>query len=401
MPSNLSFAIPERLRFEALAFEDGGVTILTSTGRFAAICPECGQPSSRVHSRYTRTLADLPWGSSPVRFRVRVRKLFCNHRCCPRKVFAERLDGVARAYARRTDRQRGALEDIAFALGGEAGVRLAAQLALHTSPDTLLRYMKQASDTRVEPVRVLGIDDWCWRRRLRYGTILVDLERHKVVDLLPDREVESVVDWLEAHPDIEVIVRDRGDTYSEAASKGAPQAVQVADRWHILKNLVDYLERFLLHHTRLLKEAAPLLEGIQRVEQPPAQRPTPQLEEAAAASAERHAKYVAAWEEVHRLREAGADVADIARTVGVSRRTAYRYLSMRDPPERKRPKPRCKLLDPYKEYLVRRWEEGCHNRMKLFREIQGQGYGYSETNVFRFFSELRRSQGSSNGQDNG
>ncbi len=257
----------------------------------------------------------------------------------------------------------------------------------------MLRFTKQATGMQDEPVRVLGIDDWCWKRRLRYGTILVDLERYKVVDLLPDREVESVVDWLKTHPDIEVIVRDRGDTYTEAAGKGSPQAVQVVDRWHILKNLIDYLDRFLLHHTRLLKEAAPLLEGIQTVEQPSAQRPTPRLDEARVASTERHAKHVAAWEEVHRLRQAGADVADIARMVGVSRETVYRYLRMHDPPQRKRPKPRCKLLDPYKDYLVRRWEEGCHNRMRLFREIQEQGYSYSETNVFRFFSWAVRGGG--------
>ncbi len=393
--------IPKRLHVEAIGMQAGIITVLASTTTTTASCPVCGHRSRRRHSVYHRRMADLPWAGTPVQFRLAVRKFVCTYPLCRRKVFCERLEGVAEAYARRTARKRANLEEIGFALGGEAGARLAFELGLRTSPDTLLRYMKQASDTRVEPVRVLGIDDWCWRRRLRYGTILVDLERRRVVDLLPDREVESLVEWLKRHPEVETIVRDRGDTYTEAAGKGAPQAVQVVDRWHILRNLTDYLERFLLHHTSLLKGAAQRLEGVQRVELPPAQRPIPRLEEARAASEERHAKYVAAWEEVHRLGLAGADVADIARTVGVSRRTAYRYLGMRDPPERKRPKPRCKLLDPYKEYLVRRWEEGCHNRMRLFREIQEQGYGYSETNVFRFFSELRRSQGSSDGQDSG
>ncbi|MDP9350196.1 MAG: ISL3 family transposase, partial [Chloroflexota bacterium] len=399
MRMNAWFAIPQQLHVEAVTFERGGVTVLTSTQEPEAKCPACRYLSRRLHSRYHRTIADLSWGGVSVRFFVRVRKLYCDNSNWPRKIFAERLEEVAHRYARRTNRQRGTLEDIGFALGGEAGARLAVALGLPTSPDTVLRFTKQATGVQDEPVRVLGIDDWCWKRRLRYGTILVDLERHRVVDLLPDREMESVVDWLRQHPEVEIIVRDRGDTYTEAAGKGAPQAVQVVDRWHVLKNLIAYLERFLLYHTRFLKEAARSLEGIQSIEQPPAQRPTPRLEQAAAASIEKHARYVGAWEEVHRLREAGADVADIARTVGVSRRTAYRYLGMRDPPERKRPKPRCKLLDPYKEYLVRRWEEGCHNRMRLFREIQEQGYGYSETNVFRFFSELRRAQGSSNGQD--
>jgi len=237
---------------------------------------------------------------------------------------------------------------------------------------------------------VLGIDDWSWRRGHRFGTILVDLERHRVVDLLREREVESVVAWLKAHPGVEIISRDRGDTYIEAATKGAPAARQVADRWHLLKNLTDSLERFLLHHTRCLKEAAPILEGLTAVEQPPAQRPAPQQRQAEEASVRRHAPSVAAWEEVRRLHAAGADIADIARTVGMSRTTAYRYLRLRDPPERKRPRPRATLLDPFKPHLLRRWEEGCHNKRKLFREIRTQGYRYSEANVFRFFTQLRR-----------
>ncbi len=216
MQMNAWFAIPKQLQVEALAFEHGGVTVFISTNESAARCPQCGYSSRRVHSRYRRTLADLPWGGVPVRFYIQVRKLYCDNSNCRRKIFAECLE-VAHRYARRTNQQRGALEDIGLALGGEAGVRLAVGLGLRTSPDTVLRFTKQATGMRDEPVRVLGIDDWCWRRRLRYGTILVDLERHRVVDLLPDREVESVVDWLRQHPEVEIIVRDRGDTYTDAA----------------------------------------------------------------------------------------------------------------------------------------------------------------------------------------
>ncbi len=230
------FAIPEHLEVERLLPEEGGVTIRAAAGTAAAPCPRCGERSRRIHSRYVRTLADLPWGGVPLCLRVTIRKFFCDNPDCPRRIFAERLDGVARSHARRTDRQRATLEVVGLALGGEAGARLAARLGVPTSPDTVLRCVRGAAEEDREPVRVLGIDDWSWRRGRRFGTILVDLERHRVVDLLRDREVEPVVAWLKAHPSVEVISRDRGDIYVEAASTGAPQAQQVADRWHLLKS---------------------------------------------------------------------------------------------------------------------------------------------------------------------
>lgn len=269
MQSVTTFAIPEGLHIESLVFEESGVTILASSKEQAGQCPKCGRSSRRIRGHYRRTVADLPWAGVPVRFRVRVRKFQCENPRCQRKIFAERLEGLARCYARRTDRQREALEEVGFALGGEAGSRLAANLGLPASPDTILRYLGSLPDGEHRKVRVLGIDDWSWRKRVRYGTILVDLERHRVVELLPDREGQSLVAWLEQHPEVEVITRDRSDTYREAAKKGAPQAVQVVDRWHILKNLISYLERCLLHHKPALKEAAPLLRGLVAVEMPP------------------------------------------------------------------------------------------------------------------------------------
>lgn len=163
-----SFAIPEGLHAEALVFEECGVTILASIEDHTGRCPKCERSSHRVRGYYRRTMADLPWAGAPVRFRVRVRKFQCENPRCQRKIFAERLEGLAWCYARRTDRQRKALEEVGFALGGEAGSRLAADLGLPTNPDTLLRYIKHLPHLHSEPVRVLGIDDWSWRKRVRY-----------------------------------------------------------------------------------------------------------------------------------------------------------------------------------------------------------------------------------------
>jgi transposase len=216
----------------------------------------CGEISRRVHGRYTRTLADLPWSGMPVRLRVRVRKFFCDRPTCERTIFAERLDEVARLYARSTDRHREALEWIAFALGGEAGARLARELGLLVSPDTLLNRIRGLFRAEAEDVRVLGVDDFGFRKGSAPGTILVDLERHKVADLFEGHSGESIARWLRRHPGVEVVARDRSHVCREGINAGAPGALQVADRWHLLRSLALGLEEFLLRKRSVLGRAA-------------------------------------------------------------------------------------------------------------------------------------------------
>ena len=177
-----------------------------------------------------------------MRLLVRTRRWVCSNATCSRRIFTERLPGVVAPYARRTARLAVVVEAIALALGGEGGARILATLGVVLSPDTLLNTIRAASRPAVPSPRVVGIDEWSWRRGRRFGTLLVDLERHTVIDLLPDRAVDSVVRWLERQPQVTIIARDRGGVYAEAATKGAPQATQVADRWHLLHNLAEVLE---------------------------------------------------------------------------------------------------------------------------------------------------------------
>lgn len=390
--------IPRSLHVETLLLDEDGLTILASPAAADAPCPLCGQRADRIHSRYTRTLADLPWATLPVHLRVQVRKFFCDNDACPRRIFVERLAEVARAFARRTDRQRTALTSIAFAVGGEAGARLARRLGMPASPDTLLRLTRRSPEIERPVPTVLGVDDWALHKGLTYGTILVDLARHSPVDLLPDRSSRSLATWLQAHPGVAVIARDRAGAYAEGARDGAPAVTQVADRWHLLDNLADAMEDFLRSKGGCLQAAAAALATPTSADEQPRSPPDeiyqgkrrhPQPERwrdrqeaaAEAGGARRRSNY----EAVHALHAQGATVAAIARM------TVYKYLR-EGPPQRKRHtvhgQPR--VLTPYEPYLLKRWEEGCRVATRLWREIQAQGFAYSLTTVQRFVNQLRR-----------
>ncbi|MGB7926402.1 MAG: ISL3 family transposase [Pyrinomonadaceae bacterium] len=225
-----------------------------------AHCPRCLQPSTRIHSRYTRQVADLPWHGVSVRLQLHTRRFRCLTETCSQSIFCERLPQVVSHYARKTVRLNDALRLIAFLIGGEAGARAAAHLGMKSSPDALLRRARSTSLSPHCVPRVIGVDDFAFRKRKCYGTILVDLERHRVIDLLPDREAETLQRWLEAHPTVEVVTRDRWWAYSRGTSDGAPQARQVTDRWHLLRNLRETLERVLLRTARELgPQAAPVI----------------------------------------------------------------------------------------------------------------------------------------------
>ena len=227
------------------------------TSRPFSCCPVCGTASPRVHSRYPRRLGDLPWEGIPVSILLQTRNFFCVVETCRRRIFTEPLSGTALRYSRRTLRSCEALDWITVMIGGQAGARLARRLGLLVSGSTLLRQLCcRARRAPVVAPRVLGIDDWAWRKGHRYGTILCDLESHRVIDLLPDREAGTVAAWLCEHPGSEIVSRDRGGIYAQATWLAAPGAVQVADRWHLLRNLSEALKNALSPHQRLLTQAA-------------------------------------------------------------------------------------------------------------------------------------------------
>ena len=394
------------LHLERVLPETGVITLVASTCQTHAACPRCGHPAERVHSRYTRTVADLPWQGVAVRLRLAARRFFCDNGQCERRIFTEPLPQVVARYARRTDRLADALRLIGYALGGEAGARLARELGLIVSPDTLLRNVTGRAQAPAQTPRVLGVDDWAFRRGHRYGTILVDLERHRLVDLLPDREAATLAAWLQAHPGVEVISRDRASAYAEGARLGAPDALQVADRWHLLRNLGDAVARLLLGHQPEMREAARQMTQPSTVNSAPAAAPagagesaaepppSPAAQQAEAEqktgaaqareqeSAERRERRLAHYTQVQELRRQGLTIDAIARQVGVGRRTVNRYLRAPAFPERSRRRRSARPVDAFGSYLKQRWDEGCHNVAQLYREMKAQGFAGSYATVW-------------------
>ena len=227
---------------------------LTSTQTQAA-CPICGQHSYRVHSRYERTLADLPCIAFSLTLIVQVCKFFCSNPACRRRIFTERLPEVAAPWARKTVRFIQHLQSIGLALGGIAGARLCDRLSIAICGSTLLNYLNQLKLPEFKTPKMLGVDDFAVCKGRNYGTILVDLETHQPIALLADRKAETLVAWLEAHPDIKVLSRDRSKAYKSAMTEGAPDAIQVADRFHLVKNLSETLEQAFGNYRSELKAA--------------------------------------------------------------------------------------------------------------------------------------------------
>lgn len=359
------------LRLEA---EPQSITAAVTTIASSAMCPRCQCSSEKVHSRYQRQVADLPWMGWRMRLQLHTRRFFCLNTECSQAIFTERLPSVVAPYARHTIRLAEALTLIGFALGGEAGKRLSQELRLQTSPDTLLRLVRAAPEIKQTTPRILGVDDWSFRRGRKFGTILIDLEKRVPVDLLPDREAETLKKWLIEHPGVEIISRDRGGNYAEGARTGAPQAQQIADRWHLCKNLSETLEGFLLRKKSVLKEA--LNEPGEPERKPTTVVPwhtglTKQHEEV---SLQRHQERVERYRIIQDLATKKGSPIDIARQIGMSRQSVYVYLQMDQPPERRSPNRKKKqLIEPYKPYLINRWNEGCRSAQQLYGEIQERG----------------------------
>ncbi len=385
-------------------FDGMTLTLGIATTHPNAFCPACGTESQQVHSHYTRHLAEEPAFGHQVQLQMAVRRFLCSDSECPRRIFVEPLGSLAARHARTTTGLAQSHLALGLAPGGEAGARLAEKTAMPTSPDTLPRRVKQAGARSSPNPRFVGIDDWAWLRGQKYGTIVVDLETREVIDLLPDRDAATVSTWLAAHPGIELVSRDRASAYSQAATEAASDAQQVADRWHLLKNVREAIERVLERHlpviTAALKPADPdpnstadarpgVTPGVATVEEPGPQEfpasPTPASLRREAALAKRRRR-VERFEQVHELHRQGTPIRQIARDLAMSRMAVRRYLRHEKCPDWGPRRARRLGMDAHREWIDARVAEGRINASELHRELASRGARLSYATVRRYLT---------------
>lgn len=372
----------------------GAVVISARSISTSSNCPTCGRSSDRVHSHYMRQLADLPCQDHATEIRLRARRFRCVDRQCVTRIFTERFPGSVSAKARRTDRLSTAQTAIGFTAGGEPGGRLSQKLAMPVSGDTLLRMIRSSAHEPYPAPRIVGIDDWAWRKGQRYGTIVCDLERNRILDLLPERNADVVAAWLSRHPGVEIIARDRAGVYAEGARRGAPDATQIADRWHLLANLGEALRLAVGRHRKAVR-----LAGVAAMNEIAAEGhddPEHGSQKQTSLQILRHQRKLQRrdlYEEVMRLRDAGTTSArQIAPQVGMSVRTIERWLAAGGEPEHHRPPVQYHTLLAFQDYLLRRWNEGCRNGRQLLSEIKTQGFKGSRATVYRWTAALKKQQ---------
>jgi len=387
----------------------GGVRITARTRTVLLACRGCGVVSARVHDRYRRRLADLGCGGRPVQVVLEVCRYRCGNPACPVATFAEQVPGLTSWYQRRTARLRDLLEKVALALAGRAGSRLAAAAGTAVSRFTLIRLVRALPDPEAGPVTVLGVDDVAKRKGHSYATVLMDMDRHRLIDMLPDREAETFADWLRAHPGIEVICRDRGGAYARAAREAAPAAVQVADRFHLWQDLAEAVERTVL--AGLAATDPP--PGPDSPADPDSPDPDSPADPGTAAAPDtpaaaepdgfrdvhghdrrlvaRHRERYAA---VQALRAEGCPTREIARRLGLARGTAAKFAGAASIDEllvkaTRRPS----VLDPFKPYLGQRWNQGITSAAALHEEIRARGWDGGILTVQRYLRQFRTADG--------
>jgi len=384
----IPFELPG-FQIQSVENREDHLTIVAQATATDGACPHCGERSSQIHSYYTRSPQDVPSSGKTVRLVLEVRRFRCLNEACSAVTFAERLPSVVKPCAQRTIRLSVSLNGLGLALGGKPGARLSKRLGMAASPSTVLRLVRRTVLPAFPAPRVLGVDDFALRKGQVYGTLLVDNETRRPVDVVRERTAEVLSAWLRAHPGVEIITRDRCVDYARGAAEGAPQAVQVADRWHLLKNWREALERLL---SRLHSELNRLPYLTNLLPAPAPQRPAldSQRPSRRTALATNRARRYALYQAVRNLLQQAVPQTQIAQRLGLGRGTVRKFARANAYPERGRRSPGKSILDPYIAYLQRRLHEGCSNSTTLWHELQAQGYSGSRSLLVTWVQYYRK-----------
>ncbi len=358
MSFSLLLGLPAGLQVLSFDLVNNVLLIQVASTASESACPVCQCPTSRIHSHYSRKAADLACGGHQVQLILHVRKFFCTNRDCPRKIFAERLTAFLHPWARLTTRLAEQIEAIGLASCGRLGARLGSRLKIGTSRTSILRRVMKLPTKTADKVVHLGVDDFSFRRGRTFGTVLVDLERHQIKDLLPDRQKETAATWMKTHPEITHVSRDRSSEYASAVSAGAPQAIQVADRFHVAKNLSEAVQQLL---ARVLLESKTASQGAEAATQAkgasllPLEEWRPAQEESVKQTiATRRAERQERYQQVLALSEQGLPSPEIAGRLGMKARTVREWLHKGVAPDTRPRRKYRSEFDPYAPYVLKR-----------------------------------------------
>ena len=404
MLTNILWPDESQFSIDKVEMENETIVMSITATNEKGICPHCQKESESIHSNYQRHPVDLPLAGYAVRLDITVPRFFCDNKDCEATTFAERMSPLIEPYAHRTKRLAGQQQRAAFVLGGEAGACLLSIMGMAVSPDTLIRLIRKIPEPEVTAPRVVSVDEWAKRKGQSYGTILVDLETHKAVDLLPVKSAESFANWLEEHPGAEIISRDRCIEYINGANEGAPDAIQVADIWHLLKNLRDTLKKLMEDKRACLVAAAdkpkpdsssqdvPIEKRLDSLELP---ENSPKLTKAEEESLSRRQKRQERFEEAKKLHELGASKSEIARRLNINWRTVSKYIRIDECPIYAGQRIGSRNYASFMDYMERRWEEGCHNATKIWHEIRELGYEGARRTLGEWATKKRKLASSS------
>ena len=367
------------LQMDSIHQEGQQVLITLVSTREREVCPTCQTHSQAGHGWFTRCIHSLPCSGRAVVFLVQARRFRCPNPACPRKTFREDLSALAMRYQRWTPAATHLLSSLAAIAGGQAGACLARQIQFSTSCSTLLRCLIRHATCPAGAPRVVGVDVFAWTKRQRSGTILVDLETHRLLGLLADCEVDTVAAWFRQHPSVQIITRDRSQTFADAIRRGVPHALHIADRFYLHMNAMTCLETILTREQATLRRVVATLRAEHRKAQP---SPSPKQSVSEQQQNERRTRRYARYKQVVQLSSQGWSQRAIAQEVGLHPQTVAIYLKTGQFPERAPHPPRSLVIQPYLEYLRQRWEQGEHNGRLLFEEIRAQGYPAGLTVVY-------------------
>lgn len=371
--------------------------VVQADGSSSAVCPTCGTASHSRHSRYWRQLKDLPLQATSVTIQLQLGRWRCRNRECGRQIFTERVAGVMAPHARQTSRLGETTTLVGRALGGRPGQRLLSRLGMPVSRHTVIRRVKTAARRSASPhvIHVVGVDDWAWSKGQSFGTILVDLERSQVADLLPTRSADALSQWLAQHPEVTVVSRDRQGVYAEGARRSAPEAVQVADRFHLMLNLRQAVERELAvqrRHLRITSSTPALPPSPTREAAKTRQMRVRSnvLAQAMEGNRQRRQEKLELFQRIQQMKAAGLKVSQIARQLGINRRRIDKWVQLAELPERSRMQPRPGMAESFRDYLRQRWEAGCRHGRTLFAEIRELGYVGGFSSLAKLLSPWRQ-----------